>query len=257
MNTNLGKILLTIFTTVFVFILSTEESNSQGKTELSGNGVSIADYNLLFGAYSDFYFSSFFFFNYFMQLPFENEQGLFTDDTSQALNFDPIFLMKPEYERNPFYRYQFIEGKRTTPGIERSITLDTTDFSLRSEESFEDVDLGYSYSVELDDYLKYREKQIRAQIWDSLVTKYDVRQALSRGDLAKMVAQATGLTIPVPPNPVINLFGKPEISLNVNGEVNLRLGWRWDFQNLGTVFPLWGEWGGPTLSARCRRMIFP
>jgi cell surface protein SprA len=33
----------------------------------------------------------------------------------------------------------------------------------------------------------------------------------------------------------MGIFGKPEININVNGEVNLRMGWRWDAQNLGSA----------------------
>jgi cell surface protein SprA len=33
----------------------------------------------------------------------------------------------------------------------------------------------------------------------------------------------------------MGLFGKPTININVSGEVNLKVGWRWDSQNLGTV----------------------
>lgn len=194
-------------------------------------------YNLLASSYSNLAAPTYLFtMMTSSQLPYENEQGLFASDTSAANKFVPVFLRKPNYQRNPYYNYEFFDGKRKAPeGINQKAVLDTTDFNIKASESFEDIDIGYGYSVELDDYLKYREKEIRTQIWDSLVTKYDVKKALSRGDLAKMVAQSTGLTIPVPPNPVINIFGKPEISLNVNGEVNLRLGWRWDFQNLGTV----------------------
>ena len=113
--------------------------------------------------------------------------------------------------------------------------IDSTGRNVSVQEMIEDYELGYEFEMSLDEYLEYRKKEIETNIWDSLLTRYDLKQALSGRDLARMLGQATGLSIPIPPNPVMSIFGKPEISLNVHGEVNLRMGWRWDSQNLGTV----------------------
>ena len=91
------------------------------------------------------------------------------------------------------------------------------------------------YLTDLDEYLLIRKKYLENQIRDSLTFKYDLKKALTGNDLDKMISQATGLTIPLPPNPVLNLFGKPSINIDVRGSLNLKVGWRWDSQNMGTL----------------------
>lgn len=115
------------------------------------------------------------------------------------------------------------------------VTADSTGKKFLLEQKFDKYDVKHPYELDLDKYLELRKRKLRGAIWDSILTRYDLKQALSGGDIARMLSQATGFSIPVPPNPVISLFGKPEININVSGEVNLRLGWRWDSQNLGTV----------------------
>jgi hypothetical protein len=123
----------------------------------------------------------------------------------------------------------------TSDSVYVEISPDSTGKKFLIEEKFDKYDISHPFEIDLDKYLELRKTKLRSDIWDSILTHYDLKQALSGGDIARMLSQATGFAIPVPPNPIINLFGKPEININVSGEVNLRLGWRWDSQNLGTV----------------------
>jgi len=113
--------------------------------------------------------------------------------------------------------------------------MDSNAEKFTSSEMIDSISISYPYTMTLDEYTEVRRKQLQSQIWDSLLTRYDLKKALSQGDLARLLGSATGMSIPIPPNPIMSIFGKPEISINVNGEVNLRVGWRWDSQNLGTV----------------------
>ncbi len=153
---------------------------------------------------------------------------MFNSDTNR---YNPKFLKKPIIDRsnteNKFNPRPY--------GIELDDELDSNGVYMRSRNNFDSLDVAYPYPVDLDAYLANRKKRLQTSVWDSLMTDYDIKKSLSGGDLASMINQATGLTIPIPPNPVSTLFGKPEISINVNGEVNMRLGWRWDSQNLGTA----------------------
>lgn len=95
-----------------------------------------------------------------------------------------------------------------------------------------DIEVGVPTSMPLNDYLELRRNQLSQKLWDSLTSVYDLKRAASGDDLSKLLSQATGISIPMPPA-LGSIFGKPEISINVNGEVNIRGGWRWDSQNLG------------------------
>ncbi|MBM2817197.1 MAG: gliding motility-related protein [Ignavibacteria bacterium] len=148
----------------------------------------------------------------------------------------PLFL------RRNFSRYQDgteqfgRRSKSEPPGLKYSYEMDSSDvYKFTQKEEVDSLDISYPTPLTLDEYLALRKKAIGTRLWDSMLTSYDLKRALSGGDLARLLSQSTGLMIPVPPNPLMGLFGKPQININVNGEVNLRLGWRWDSQNLGTV----------------------
>lgn len=168
-----------------------------------------------------------------MQWQLEKERDLFYRDSSDT--------SKPTlYPQKPFSRIQSAKQpfgtKRPLPeGFNAYQDIDSTGEFIRQYEAVENYETSVPYSIPLENYLRQRKKHLQGAIWDSLLTLYDLKKALSGGDLARLIGQATGLTIPIPPNPLMGIFGKPEISINVNGEVNIRLGWRWDSQNLGTV----------------------
>lgn len=159
------------------------------------------------------------------------QQQLFAPDTARG--GDLKFLKVPKIEYN---EAGSLGSSNLPPGLDADYELDSTAKNIRSRSILDsNIELGYSYPVNIDDYLRRRKNEVQKQVWDSLITDYDIKKALSGRDLAMMISQSTGLTIPVPPNPLSGIFGKPEISINVNGEVNLRIGYRWDSQNLGTV----------------------
>lgn len=170
------------------------------------------------------------YFPFLFQLPIE-EENLFDEDTSSTNSL----LLKPDKDYDPFYDYKFGRQIGDPEGVISEQTFDSSATNIKSVKKLNDIELNYKYDVPLDDYLKLRKSRLQKQMWDSLISTYDVKKAMSQGDLARMISQSTGFTIPIPPNPVSNLFGKPEVSINVNGEVNVRIGWRWDSQDLGTV----------------------
>ncbi len=167
--------------------------------------------------------------------PLDEANRIFFTDDDKGHFRRPQFLPRLETGRLPIYDHSFGRSYSEPTGLKTDRRLDSTVSSIRATEKIEDNEISYPFVIELEDYLLIRQKQLRDQIWDSLLTRYDLKMALSKGDLARLISQSTGLTIPLPPNPLSNIFGKPEISINVNGEVNIRLGVRWDSQNLGTV----------------------
>ncbi len=119
-------------------------------------------------------------------------------------------------------------------GLQILRSLDSSGTRIDIVQRIDNVEVGVPTSISLDDYLAQRRKQINQRLWDSLVTVYDLKKSMSGDQLSKLLSQATNIAIPIPPNPLTGLFGKPEISINVNGEVTMRGGWRWENQNLGT-----------------------
>lgn len=234
MNYNLGSRTKFILTAVLVLSgagILTARDLSENNTNFSGNHLSFAASVYVLGAYS---FNPQVL-NVLMMQSTLDEFKIQEDDTIPE-TYEPMFLRKPKINRLPYFDHEIDKGYYNQfPGLRMNYDVDSVDFDVTATEMIDSVPVSVSYTVPIDEYLRLRRRQITQEKWDSLMSSYDLEKALSKGDLSRMLSQATGLTIPIPPNPISNLFGKPEISLSVNGEVNVTLGWRWDSQNLGTV----------------------
>lgn len=128
--------------------------------------------------------------------------------------------------------------KRAFPladGYSHEVTLSADAERARIREKVYGADYSVPQSYTLDEYITARRDAIQRSIQDSMMHSYDLQKALAGGNLANMLSQATNLVIPLPPNPLMSIFGKPQISVSVNGEINVRAGWRWDTQNLGVA----------------------
>ncbi len=139
-------------------------------------------------------------------------------------------------------------GAPPPAGYVYSATPDSAGSTVRVEETFADYQYSLPQTMSLDEYLDRRSKYLRQKAWDSLTTQYDLSKALDGESIADIIGRATNIAIPIPDNPLLGIFGKPEISINVNGEVNVRGGWRWDSQNLGTASALGQTQSGPIFS---------
>jgi cell surface protein SprA len=78
-------------------------------------------------------------------------------------------------------------------------------------------------TLPLDDYLTQRREYIRKQTQDSITHQYDFRRPFKL-ELSSLLGQANNFNIPFPQNPLTTIFGKPELRLNANFEINLRMG---------------------------------
>lgn len=125
--------------------------------------------------------------------------------------------------------------KGLPPGYQRVGNIDSLLQSVRLSDNIDGFALGIPTILEFDTYLRNRSGEQFAQLRDSALSAYELKKPLSEGEILKLLDAVTNLKIPLPQSPIFGIFGKPEISINVNGEVNVRGGWRWDTQNLGTA----------------------
>jgi cell surface protein SprA len=125
--------------------------------------------------------------------------------------------------------------KKLDNTVNSTTKLDSTGGYLFRRDLFNGEQINDPQYYSLDSYLKLRKDKIQLSTWDSISSSYDIKKSLSRTSLSNLLNSAGGLEIPLPQSPLMGIFGKPEININVNGEVNLRAGWRFDSQNLGTV----------------------
>jgi hypothetical protein len=170
--------------------------------------------------------------------------------------YEPTFMKQP-----PIRRYDFENNKeayfnsREPKNYKNVLELDSTLKFMRNRVYVDSAIVNEPYNIDSDEYLQIRKQAIVNQIWDSLAKGYDLKKALTGNDLSKMINAATGLTIPFPPNPVMNLFGKPQVSINVTGEANIRVGWRWDSQNMSTVSQFGQTQSSPVFNQDIRLVV--
>ncbi len=181
-------------------------------------------------------------FNYLNSLLlFQNPLELNLDSLYQQSPADTNIANLKFFHLNDFRRSGFenptleLNKNKIPQGFEQTNIVDTLGRNVTTFDQIDSNQVSYSYTLSLDEYLALRKKQLNNEIWDSILTRHDLAKSLSQGDISRMIASATGISIPIPQNAIMGIFGKPELSITVNGEVNLRIGWRFDTQNLGTV----------------------
>ncbi|MES2765590.1 MAG: cell surface protein SprA [Bacteroidota bacterium] len=145
----------------------------------------------------------------------------------------PTLFPKSKLNRDVSNRKK-LDRSNIPSGYKDTLALDST-LEFHASENFDGVDIGVQQDYSLDEYLALRRGQLQSKVWDSLSSQYDLKAAPSGDALSRILESASGISIPLPPNPLTTIFGKPEVSINVSGEVNVRTGWRWDSQNLGAV----------------------
>lgn len=97
--------------------------------------------------------------------------------------------------------------------------------------------IGQPRILSLDEYISLRQKENQQRLWDERSVKYDIANAQKdvKDDLQKLLGNGLGIDIPIPQSPIFSIFGAPQVSFNVNGNVNLSAGWQWDNNNLTSI----------------------
>lgn len=182
--------------------------------------------------------------------PMELQQDSSRYTSGDSTNLD-LPTLYPSSKTNRFGVSKQQQRNKSVP-VPKAVTpnaqLDSLLKSVRLMETVETADVGTAYTTPLEQYLFDRRRALQNRLRDSTLNIYELKKPLSSSELSKLIDQATNITIPLPPNFLTSIFGKPEVSINVNGEVNVQAGWRWDTQNLGTASVLGQTQSAPIFS---------
>lgn len=151
-----------------------------------------------------------------------------TDTNELDKNFSKTF---PRRQQSPLNTEFPLESYKHT------VEFDTLTGNVLIYETLFGRRIGQPQILSLDDYINLRQKEGERRMWEERATKYELSKAQKevKDDLQKLLGNGFGLDIPIPQNPIFSIFGTPQVSFNVNGNVNLSAGWQWDNNNLTSI----------------------
>ncbi|MEW6511397.1 MAG: cell surface protein SprA [Bacteroidota bacterium] len=104
----------------------------------------------------------------------------------------------------------------------KEMALDST--GARFSETVGGVDVKIPVQLSFDDYIALRRaNDLRRMIAEEARRP---KALVARDDLGDILSNITKISIPVPPNPLFSIFGKPEIVMNISGAVDIKAGFR-------------------------------
>ncbi|MDH4069369.1 MAG: cell surface protein SprA [Ignavibacteria bacterium] len=106
----------------------------------------------------------------------------------------------------------------------RETTIDSTGFIITFRETVGGKDVKTPVQMSLRDYLAAERKDHFRRLLAAEARKPPVLGP--KDDVGELLSNLTQIEIPVPPNPIFSIFGKPEIKLNISGAVDIKAGFR-------------------------------
>ena len=148
---------------------------------------------------------------------------VYLDSTARLKEFTYSRADSPQVSLFPRRIYPLF-GANHSPSYRRELVLDSTGNTLRVQETVGGVNVKVPVSIPLTDYIQERQRYE----WHKMLADEARRpkQLTERNDLGELLSNITKIQIPIPPNPIFSIFGKPEINLNISGAVDIKAGFR-------------------------------
>ncbi len=127
--------------------------------------------------------------------------------------------IQPQASIFPAYHYPLFLH---SGAIQHSAEIDTSGRFVRIRETVLGKDVRIPIRVGLKEYIRLKEEHTVQKIWQTLAHAYTPRQTSELGSLMQGV---TNISIPIPKNPLMNIFGPPTINLRISGSVDIHGAW--------------------------------
>ena len=115
--------------------------------------------------------------------------------------------------------------KPSVQSIQWSAKLDTAGTHVVVREIQGGVDVRIPLSIPLEEYTRLNLAEALRRGIVERAHQYAVKEG-KKDDFGDLISSVTKIEIPVPANPVLSIFGKPSISLNLSGDVNIKAAYR-------------------------------
>lgn len=108
--------------------------------------------------------------------------------------------------------------------VRRELIPDSTVTNFRLREQVGGENVKVPLNVSLQEYVAARRKYELRKMFADEARKPPVIQG--KKDISDVLSSFTKIQIPIPANPILSIFGKPEINLQISGAVDIRAGFR-------------------------------
>ncbi len=143
----------------------------------------------------------------------------FKDSTARVVQWVHQRQDVPMVEFFPRPRYSlYLDTK--SPAYKREFQIDSSGEIVTIKESVNGLDVKVPLTMRLSEYIEQRIKYEKQNSWRSIAGQYTLKQ--DKDDLAGILSSLTNISIPVPANPLTNIFGGNEINLRIGGSVDIR-----------------------------------
>ena len=148
---------------------------------------------------------------------------VYLDSTARLSHFAYVRRDQPQVRFFPDRSYSLFAPTHSAT-YKREVVMDSLGRDVVFRETVGGKDVKIPISVPLREYVALRQKaEFRRMLADEARKPKVVAE---RNDLGELMANITQIQIPIPPNPIFSIFGKPEIKLNISGAVDIKAGFR-------------------------------
>ncbi len=148
---------------------------------------------------------------------------VYLDSTVRVAQFVHHRYDSPSVQFFPRENYSMY-GDIRSPAYKRELKIDTLGQSVTVREQVNGVDVKPAATMTFDDYISNRLRQERMQSWRALARQYQMKD--TRDELGNVLSSLTNIEIPVPANPLLDIFGGKSVKIGVSGAVDIRAAFR-------------------------------
>jgi cell surface protein SprA len=146
-----------------------------------------------------------------------------TDSTARVKHF--TYQRKDEPQVSIFTRRIHPLFLRSNPQVyRREVALDSTGTMVIIRETVDGKDVKIPLVVPLRDYIRLSFAAAERRGFEELAYQYKMKEKTD--ELTELLGSVTNIDIPIPPNPLLSLFGGRGINLRISGAVDIRAAFR-------------------------------
>jgi cell surface protein SprA len=148
---------------------------------------------------------------------------VYLDSTARLAHFQPV--RRDEWQVSFFPTRTHPLFARVKQGtVRRDLTVDSLGRYVSLSERVGGQHVRVPLTMPLTDYVAGRRRYELRRLLAEEARKPPA--ATRRDDLGELLTSITQIQIPIPQNPILSIFGKPVINLNISGAVDIKAGFR-------------------------------